>query len=126
MTTARPHHGAATHHARQPAKPVYSKVFRWKLPEGFTDLPGTVEIVGTFSQWHRVPLLRDGKTHTWHATIQNIPGNMTHHYMLLVDGQPALDTTCDGYALPQGAAEERYAITTARGPRLFMLFAQTK
>jgi len=46
--------------------------------------------------------------------------------MLLVNGQPANDKGCDGYALPQGDHEERYAIQTARGPRLFMLFAQTK
>jgi hypothetical protein len=107
-------------------KPTYSKVFRWKLPEGETQQPNSVEVVGSFTDWQRVPLLHDGKVQTWHVTIPNIPGNKTHHYMLLVDGNPAQDKGCDGYALPQGAVEERYTIQTARGPRLFMLFAQTK
>ena len=107
-------------------KPVYSKVFRWKLPEGQTESPQTVEIVGSFTEWQRVPLVNDHKVASWHATIHDIPGNKTHHYMLLVDGKPAPDKTCDGYALPSGPQEERYAIETVRGPRLYMLFAQTK
>jgi hypothetical protein len=107
-------------------KPTYSKVFRWSLPEGQTEEPRTVEVVGSFTGWQRVPLLKDSKVKTWHATVQNIPGNKTHHYMLLVNGEPTLDKGCDGYALPDGEYEERYAIQTARGPRLFMLFAQTK
>jgi len=107
-------------------KPTYSKVFRWSLPDGQTDEPRSVEVVGSFTDWQRVPLLKDNKVKTWHATVQNIPGNKTHHYMLLVNGEPALDKGCDGYALPAGEYEERYAIQTARGPRLFMLFAQTK
>jgi len=107
-------------------KPTYSKVFRWTLPEGETEEPRSVEVVGSFTDWQRVPLLKDSKVKTWHATVQNIPGNKTHHYMLLVNGEPTMDKGCDGYALPQGDYEERYAIQTARGPRLFMLFAQTK
>jgi len=107
-------------------KPTYSKVFRWSLPEGQTEEPTSVEVVGSFTDWQRVPLLKDAKVKTWHANIQNIPGNKTHHYMMLVDGKPTMDKGCDGYALPQGEYEERYAIQTARGPRLFMLFAQTK
>jgi hypothetical protein len=122
-------HGVGSHAASRPTpdrKPVYSKVFRWKLPEGETKEPNSVEVVGSFTDWQRVPLIRDAKVNTWHATVQNIPGNKTHHYMLLVDGAPSQDKACDGYALPQGEIEERYAIQTARGPRLFMLFAQTK
>jgi hypothetical protein len=107
-------------------KPTYSKVFRWRKPDGQVEEPGTVEVVGSFTDWQRVPLQLDAKVNSWHTTIPNIPGNKTHHYMLLVDGQPAADKGCDGYALPQGAQEERYAITTVRGPRLYMLFAQTK
>lgn len=107
-------------------KPTYSKVFRWTLPTGETEEPRSVEVVGSFTDWQRVPLLKDPKVKTWHATVQNIPGNKTHHYMLLVNGQPTVDKGCDGYALPQGDHEERYALQTARGPRLFMLFAQTK
>jgi hypothetical protein len=107
-------------------KPTYSKVFRWKLPEGQTEHPQSVEVVGSFTDWQRVPLLHDPKVGSWHATIQDIPGNKTHHYMMLVDGKPAADMGCDGYALPDGPAEECYAIETPRGPRVFMLFAQTK
>jgi len=107
-------------------RPTYSKVFRWVLPDGETEEPRSVEVVGSFTDWQRVPLIMDTKVKTWHATIQNIPGNKTHHYMLLVNGKPTEDKGCDGYALPQGEHEERYAIQTARGPRLFMLFAQTK
>lgn len=107
-------------------KPTYAKVFRWLPDEGQTELPATVEIVGSFTGWQRVPLQHDQKVGAWHATIQEIPGNKTHHYMLLVDGRPAQDKCCDGFALPSSPEEARYAIETARGPRLYMLFAQTK
>jgi hypothetical protein len=46
--------------------------------------------------------------------------------MLLVNGEPAHDKNCDGLAVPQSAEEERYQLMTARGPRVFLLFAQTK
>jgi hypothetical protein len=46
--------------------------------------------------------------------------------MLLADGKPVEDTHCDGMAVPAGAQELQYAIPTARGPRVFMLFSQTK
>ena len=107
-------------------QPTYSKVFRWRRPEGQTQEPARVEIAGTFTQWQKVPLLHDGKVDSWHATIHQIPGNKTHHYMLFVDGEPAIDQHCDGYAIPQGPHEEQFSIQTARGPRVFMLFAQTK
>jgi hypothetical protein len=107
-------------------KPTYSKVFRWRLPDGCEKEPATVEIVGSFTHWQRVPLQRDGKLDSWHGTIHHIEGNRTHHYMLLVDGQPTNDKTCDGYAVPHGPNEEQFAMQTPRGPRLFMLFAQTK
>jgi len=110
----------------QPRKQTYSKVFRWRLPDGQTAEPATVEIVGSFTHWQRVPLMRDSKVDAWHATLHHIEGNKTHHYMLLVDGKPAPDKNCDGYAIPHGPQEEQYALTTARGPRLFMLFAQAK
>lgn len=108
------------------AKPVYSKVFRWTKPADLPEQPQTVEVVGTMTDWRRIPLVLDPKTHSWAATLQNIPGNKTHHYMLLLDGKPAQDRNCDGLAMPQGSQEELYAITTPRGPRVFMLFAQTK
>lgn len=107
-------------------QPTYSKVFRWVLPDGATEEPTLVEVVGSFTGWQTVPLLRDPRVKTWHTTIQDIPGNRTHHYMLLVDGAPTMDAGCDGYALPQDETEDRFAIQTARGRRLFMLFAQTK
>ena len=108
------------------SKPVYSKVFRWTPPAELVEQPQTVEVVGTMTDWRRIPLLHDSKTRSWHAMLQNIPGNKTHHYMLLLDGKPAQDKNCDGLAMPQGAQEELYAISTPRGPRVFMLFAQTK
>jgi hypothetical protein len=62
----------------------------------------------------------------WHVTIHHIPGNRTHHYMLLVDGSPVYDHTCDGLAVPHGFQEEQFALATDKGPRVLMLFAQTK
>ena len=55
-----------------------------------------------------------------------MPYPRAHHYMLLVDGDPTFDKTCDGLAVPRGPEDERYQITTDRGPRVFMLFAMTK
>ena len=88
--------------------------------------PQSVEVVGSFSQWRRIPLERDGKLDAWHATVHHIPGNKTHHYMLLINGEPAYDKTCDGLAVPHGPDEEQYQLSTDRGPRVLMLFAQTK
>ena len=105
---------------------AYTKVFRWRLPDGQTDEPKTVEIVGSFTHWQRVPLMRDSVLDAWHATVHHIPGNKTHHYMLLVDGKPTADKHCDGLAIPHGPHEESFAIQTDRGPRVFMMFGQTK
>ena len=107
-------------------KQVYSKVFRWVPPDGQTQSPATVEVVGTFTHWQKVPLIHDGAVGGWHVTLHHIQGNRTHHYMLLVDGKPAYDKSCDGLAIPQGPVEESFALKTDRGMRLFMLFAQTK
>ena len=107
-------------------KQTYSKVFRWRLADGQTQEPTTVEVVGSFTHWQRVPLLRDGKQDAWHVTLHHIEGNKTHHYMFLVDGKPAPDKNCDGYAIPHGPLEEQYQIATDRGPRVFMLFAQAR
>ncbi len=63
---------------------------------------------------------------SWQVALHDIGGNRTHHYMLLVDDHPAQDKHCDGLAVPHGPEEEKFAITTFRGPRVFMLFAQTK
>jgi hypothetical protein len=106
--------------------PTFSKVFRWRLPAGQTMAPHSVEIVGSFSHWQRVPLARDSVLDAWHVTLHHIQGNKTHHYMLLVDGKPTYDRNCDGIAVPHGPEEERFQYQTERGPRVFMLFAQTK
>ena len=70
--------------------------------------------------------MRDGRLDAWHVTLHHIEGNRTHHYMLLVNGHPAHDKEFDGYAVPHGPHEEGYQIATDRGPRVFMLFAQTR
>lgn len=110
----------------QENKQVFSKVFRWRLPDGVTQEPKEVHLVGSFSHWQRVEMMRDGKLDAWHITLHHIPGNKTHHYMLLVDGQPTYDKNCDGLAVPHGFQEEQYQLQTDRGPRVLMLFAQTK
>jgi hypothetical protein len=107
-------------------KPTYAKIFRWQLPEGRTPEPATVEIVGTFTNWQKVPLTRNNKADGWQVTLYDVPAHKTHHYMLLVDGQPAHDKNSDGLAVPHGPQEKHYQLITGRGPRLFMLFAQTK
>ncbi len=107
-------------------KPTYAKIFRWRLPEGQTQARVTVEIVGTFTNWQKVLLKRDNKMDGWRVTVPDVPAHKTHHYMLLVDGQPAHDKNSDGLAVPHGPQEKQYQLMTSRGPRLFMLFAQTK
>ena len=114
--------------AQNPAvrRQAYSKVFRWRLPEGQTREPATVEIAGTFTNWQKVPLLRDGAMDAWHVTLHHLQCARMHHYMLLVDGQPVRDKHCDGLAVPHGPQEEQYQLMTDRGPRVLMLFAQSK
>ena len=122
----------AQHPAQQPVqqpverKLTFTKIFRWRLPDGQKQEPTTVEIAGTFTGWKKVPLIHDRVMGGWHATVQQIQGNRTHHYMLLADGKPVEDQHSDGMAVPSGAQEQQFAIATARGPRVFMLFAQTK
>lgn len=111
---------------KQERTPTFSKVFRWRLPDGRTNAPATVEILGSFTHWEKVPLTRDGVLDAWHVTLHNIPAHQMHHYMLLVDGKPAQDKNCDGLAVPHGAQEEQYAVATDKGLRVCMLFAQTK
>jgi hypothetical protein len=69
---------------------------------------------------------RDSALDAWHATIHHIPGNRTHHYVFLVDGKPTQDRNCDGLAVPTHPQEEQFQLVTDRGPRVCMLFAQTK
>jgi hypothetical protein len=105
---------------------VFSKVFRWRLPDGHTREPVSVEVVGSFTHWEKVPLTRDSARDAWQVTFHDIRINHTHHYMILVDGKPAYDKYNDGLASPQKPEEKRYQILTDKGPRVFMLFAQTK
>ena len=107
-------------------KQTFTKVFRYRLPDGQTTEPRNVSVVGTFTHWQPVPLQRDGKLDSWHAIVHHIPGNRTHHYMLLIDGKPAYDSACDGMVAPHGPMEERFQLTTERGPRVLLLFSQTK
>ena len=104
---------------------VFSKIFRWQQEEP-GPLPVKVEIVGSFTEWQRVPMKYDRANKIWTLTLENIPGNMTHNYMLLVNSRPTPDKNSDGLAVPYTAEENQYALTTPRGPRVFMLFSQTK
>ena len=106
--------------------PTYTKIFRWRLPDGQIAEPATVEIAGSFTHWQKLPLTRDSALDAWHLTIHHIPGHRTHHYMLLVDGKPAHDKNADGLAIPHGPQEEQYQLMTDRGGRVFMLYAQSK
>lgn len=107
-------------------KATYAKIFRYSPPHAHDHDLQRVEIVGSFTNWHPVAMSVNRQDHTWQVTIDGIEGNKTHHYMLLVNGHPANDKMCDGYAVPHGDIEHRYSITTPRGPRLFLLFAQAK
>jgi hypothetical protein len=116
--------GPSPHHAER--KLTFTKILRWRLPDGQMPEPAVVEVAGTFTNWERKPLVHDKVRGGWHVTLHHIQGNRTHHYMLLADGKPVEDKHCDGTAVPNGAQELQFAITTARGPRVFMLFSQTK
>ena len=73
-----------------------------------------------------MPLTYDDARNTWQVTLDHIRINHTHRYMILVDGKPAYDKYNDGLAFPQEPEEEQYQIMTDKGPRVFMLFSQTK
>ncbi len=107
-------------------KPVYTKVFHWRLPKNYPTRPKTVEVVGSFTNWKPVAMNQNGDPNAWDLTLRDVPSHRTHRYMILVDGQPSNDGNVDGLAIPQGPDEVRYQIATDRGPRVFMLFAQTK
>jgi hypothetical protein len=127
-----PAHHAKPHAAQHPAhhaaerKLTFTKIFRWRLPDGQKQEPAKVEIAGTFTNWQKVPLIHDKVRGGWHLTQHHVQGNRTHHYMLFADGEPVTDAHCDGMAIPTGAHEQLFAILTPRGPRVCMLFAQTK
>ncbi len=114
------------HRGAERGKPVYSRVFRWRLPDGQTEEPASVEIVGSFTHWQKVPLVRDSVLDAWHVTLHHIQGNRTHHYVMLIDDKPTYDKNCDGLAVPHGYDEERFQLQTDKGPRVLMMFGQTK
>ena len=105
---------------------IFSKIFRWQPSSPGTPRPVSVQVTGTFTDWHALPFMRDTVTDTWQLRLDGIPGNLTHRYMLLVDGVPAHDKHCDGLAVPEDFKERQHQLMTARGPRIFLLFAQAK
>src|SRR6267142_3531120 len=106
--------------------PAFSKIFRWQPADPRDATPASVELAGSFTDWRAVALTRDAVTNTWQITLHGIPGNRTHRYMLLVNGEPAEDRNCDGLAVSEGFEEQQFQLMTGRGPRIFLLFAQTK
>lgn len=105
---------------------VFTKIFRWQTENPRGPQPVSVAVAGTFSAWQKVPLKFDRTNGIWQLMLHDIPGNCTHNYMLLVNGKPANDKNSDGLALPHTEEEKQHALETPRGPRVFMLFSQTK
>jgi hypothetical protein len=104
----------------------FTKVFRWPVPTEQTPQPATVEVAGSFNGWRKVPLSYDSPTRTWHIALNNIEGNRTHRYVIFVDGEPSYDKTCDGLVAPQSPEETKWQIAMPKGPRVMLLFGQTK
>jgi hypothetical protein len=104
----------------------FSKVFRWQTDPPGGPQPVSVAVAGSFSGWQKLPLRFDRTSGVWQLALHDIPGNCTHNYMLLVNGKPAQDKHSDGLAVPHTDEEKQFALETARGPRVFMLFSQTK
>jgi hypothetical protein len=122
-----------SHHPKHPAgaglakrATTFTKVFRWQTEVPGGPQPVSVAVVGSFNDWQKTPLKFDRTNSLWQLTLENIPGNRTHNYMLLVNGKPAHDKNSDGLAVPHTAEEKQFALTTLRGPRVFMLFSHTK
>ena len=105
---------------------VFNKVFRWQPDTPGGPMPVKVEIAGSFNGWQKTPLKYDRASGVWQITLENIPGNCTHNYMLLVNGRPTNDRNSDGLAVPHTEQEKEHQLITPRGPRIFMLFSQTK
>ena len=104
----------------------FTKVFRWPVPADQTPQPTTVEVAGSFNGWRKVPLSYDPPTRTWQIALNDIEGNRTHRYVILVDGKPSYDKSCDGLTTPQTPDEAKCQIATPKGPRIMLLFAQTR
>lgn len=104
----------------------FRKLFRWPVSASQKQQPTKVEVVGSFTDWQKVPLAFDKPTRTWTVTLDGLQSNHTHRYVMLVDDAPTYDKTCDGLTAPEGPQEAKWQITTPRGPRVMLLFAQTK
>ena|ERR1051326_6151521 len=104
----------------------FTKVLRWPVPADQTPQPMAVEVIGSFSGWRKVPLSYDRPSRTWQIILNGIQGNRTHRYVILVDGKPTYDKTCDGLAVPQTPDEAKWQIPTPKGARVMLLFSQTK
>ena len=104
----------------------FRKVFRWPAPANQKLQPTKVEVVGSFTDWQKIPLAYDQPTRTWTVTLNHLQSNHTHRYVVLVDGTPTYDKTCDGLTAPEGPQEAKWQIATPRGPRVMLLFSQTK
>jgi len=127
------HFSTMSHHIRSSGKDeagkrptTFTKIFRWQPEPPGGPMPVLVEVAGTFNGWQRAALKRDRVSGVWQLTLADIPGHRTHNYMLFVNGKPAHDKLADGLAVPHSAEEKQHALITPRGPRVFMLFSQTK
>jgi len=122
IATVPRHHGTENREQRT----GFTKVFRWPVPADQTPRPTMVEVVGSFSEWRKVSLSFDPPSRTWQIIMENVEGNRTHRYVILVDGKPSYDKACDGLAAPQTPDEAKWQIATPKGPRIMLLFGQTK
>ena len=119
-------YAGALHKKKTERIPRFSRVFRWQPSGPEVPIPDSVQVAGSFTEWQGVAMTREAVTNTWQLTLHDIPGNQTHRYMLLVNEEPAYDKHCDGLAVPERFEEQQYQIVTQRGPRIFLLFSQTK
>jgi hypothetical protein len=71
-------------------------------------------------------LAYDKPTKTWTTTLSDIKNNHTHRCVFLVDGKPSYDASCDGLVAPDDPDETKWQIETPKGPRVMLLFSQTK
>jgi hypothetical protein len=123
---AHPRSASAQHPATAKRPQFFSKIFRWQSENPGGPLPVRVEIAGSLTGWEKKPMKYDRINGLWELTLENIPGNTTHTYMLLVNGRPTKDQNSDGLAIPHTEQEKQHQLETPRGPRVFMLFSQTK
>jgi hypothetical protein len=74
----KPSHKSGTGFSKAPtgAKPpaerklTFTKIIRWRLPDGQTQEPATVEVVGTFTNWQKTPLIYDRAMRSWQVMLR--------------------------------------------------------